>query len=262
MIISHKHKYIFVHCRKTAGSSISIMLNQYLGFWDIQVGSWNDTLANGGKINARLLFDAMGRGGLNYVPTAASRIIGRWKEGCPLSVLSQVSKMQNKKYRKLLNDHTDHASAYNVKRCFPREWETYFTFCFVRNPWDRAVSEYKWCTRKPHQKSVGFREFLERVHDPQRSDPEYVVPKPPSNWDLYTIDDQIAVDFVGRFEYLARDLQIVCGEIGLPFNDKMFPHAKKTRGSEDRYRDWYDDYTRRLVEEMYEKEIEAFGYKF
>ena len=35
MIISHKHKFIFIKCRKTAGSSVEISLSQLCGPEDI-----------------------------------------------------------------------------------------------------------------------------------------------------------------------------------------------------------------------------------
>ena len=39
MIISHKHKYIFIHCHKCAGTTIEQQLNKSLGDFDIIVGS-------------------------------------------------------------------------------------------------------------------------------------------------------------------------------------------------------------------------------
>jgi hypothetical protein len=43
MIISHKHKFIFMHNQKTAGSSIVAAINPYLGPKDIHYGAWQDT---------------------------------------------------------------------------------------------------------------------------------------------------------------------------------------------------------------------------
>ena len=53
MIISHKHKFIFLHARKCAGTTMEIILNKYLGPNDIQIGSWVETLANSGNFNKK-----------------------------------------------------------------------------------------------------------------------------------------------------------------------------------------------------------------
>ena len=47
VIISHKHKFIFLHCRKAAGSSISVALAKYLGFRDIQLSAIKETFQAG-----------------------------------------------------------------------------------------------------------------------------------------------------------------------------------------------------------------------
>jgi hypothetical protein len=42
MIISHKHRFIFVHCCKTAGSSVACSLSRYLGPNDLQFSAITD----------------------------------------------------------------------------------------------------------------------------------------------------------------------------------------------------------------------------
>lgn len=58
MIISHRHKFIFIHVPKTAGSTVSAYLAREFGPWDVQLGSWKDALGNGAKAN-RLALIAM-----------------------------------------------------------------------------------------------------------------------------------------------------------------------------------------------------------
>ena len=57
MIISHKHKFIFLHSRKCAGSSMEVALNNYLGPNDIQIGSWTESLRGNGKMNKKAIID-------------------------------------------------------------------------------------------------------------------------------------------------------------------------------------------------------------
>ena len=73
----------------------------------------------------------------------------------------------------------------------------------------------------------------------------------------------ISVDFIGRFESLDDDWRLLCDVIGVKLS---LPHemvgpvdVSELRG---RYRDYYDEETRRLVARRYERDIDAFGYEF
>jgi hypothetical protein len=47
-----------------------------------------------------------------------------------------------------------------------------------------------------------------------------------NNYDIYAIDGDVSVDFVGRYESLADDLKIALGHIG--FDTAELPRAKTT----------------------------------
>jgi hypothetical protein len=258
VIISHYGKYIFLHCRKVAGSSMTAYLNRYLGPMDIQVGSWSDTLEYGGRRNLRFFIDAIHPRAVYYgFRTAAIKM----KKGRPPIVADVLNAAQKYRYQGVTGRKAEQPTAMEIQSFNPRAWQEYYKFCFVRNPFDRAVSDYRW--RTAMFTDITFLEFLERMADPSRPDPEGVVPEPKNNWSIYTIDDRIAVDFVGRYESLLTDFEHVCSTIGIPFNDDQFPKAKSQQTSSvtKPYREYYGQREEDLVRSIFEKEIKEFNYK-
>jgi hypothetical protein len=80
------------------------------------------------------------------------------------------------------------------------------------------------------------------------------------NYPLYAIDGKIAVDFIGRYENVMDDFAYVLRTIGGPHLDSL-PKLNASPEHRD-YRTHYTEATRRLVDEWYEPEITAFGYRF
>lgn len=127
-----------------------------------------------------------------------------------------------------------------------RVWDRYFKFCVVRNPWSQVTSMRRWAAMQGN--ALTLAEVIER-------------PLPVPNWKLYTIDNEIAMDYVGRYETLLDSLDEACGRIGLPF-DGWMPHAKQSVSGVD---DYTREYTPELIEAVRRRhaaEIEHFGYAF
>ena len=154
-------------------------------------------------------------------------------------------------------------------------FEGLFKFSFVRNPWARLLSEYRYRNYFHHR---SFRDFvLNRMPQPGWDDKyRHVMPQ----YDmLHDGDGRLLVDFVGRFETLHADFDRVCERLGMP--DSQLPHRnpsdKKSRDLKRRLRNWlyrngenqlrglddfYDDETRRAVACYYRRDIDAFGYEY
>lgn len=147
------------------------------------------------------------------------------------------------------------------------EFDRCYSFCFVRNPWDRMVSEWKWRCGTA----------LPRIH-PRRylktSLKRFLLEGPgwrggvgakirrhllPQVAFIRDRNGRQIVDFVGRFERLAEDFETVCERAGL--KDCSLGWAKKTR-REATYAPYYDDETADLVGRMFADDIETFGYRF
>ena len=162
-------------------------------------------------------------------------------------------------------------------------FDSYFKFAFVRNPWDRVVSEYKY---RMHAHRYSFKNYLfEHFPRPSWSDQYcHVIPQ----YDfLYDANGKLLVDFVGRFENLKNDFAYVCEKLNV--EPKPLPHKNKStsifnrrdnnliqilrsikhkfsinqrRNTFERYEDYYDNGCIDFVAAIYNNDIETFGYKF
>ena len=187
----------------------------------------------------------------------------------------------------LINDNDDpakgteklsHLSASEYVRCghvTEQEFSGYYKFSFVRNPWSRLVSEYRYRNFLNHR---SFKDFVMNKLPPPGRDDKYRHIMPQTEM-LYDESGNLLVDFVGKFEYLQQDFDQVCKLLG--FEDSGLRHInssdKKSRdvkrkvrnflyrnGESDlrNYVDFYDSETREIVADMYRADIENFAYNF
>ncbi|NQU49232.1 MAG: sulfotransferase family 2 domain-containing protein [Planctomycetes bacterium] len=131
-----------------------------------------------------------------------------------------------------------------------------FKFAFVRNPWDRLVSEYSFVVDReihPRHKEVcklgSFADYLKYEHERARGRSQVDMLKGP--------DGKLGMDFVGRFENLREDFAEACSRIGV---DAALPHLNRTKHRD--FRDYYDSQTRDYVAKHWHQEIQLFGYDF
>lgn len=255
MIISYKHNFIFMHCRKTAGSSITAALNSQLGPDDIQLGAWPESISAGGKYNRKALSIAS-----LQLPRLVKASLKYSLQQHKLSLSPKAINTLTKEYYTKKFSIKGHALASLVRNVDPEFWNSSFKFCFVRNPWTLAVSDYYWRTHKRAAEHIPFKEFLLRLQDPDRPDPERIRPRLITNWDIYTINEKIAVDHVGRYENLVNELEYIQDKIGLSINLSNI-HAKgNIRKKSKNIMSHYDNETEEILASIYQKEIKQFGY--
>jgi hypothetical protein len=194
---------------------------------------------------------------------------------------------ENHRQQLLITDNDDpakgteklsHLSAYEYVQCghiAEQVYSAYFKFSFVRNPWARLVSEYRYRNFLTHK---SFKDFvLNKLPEPSWDDKyRHVMPQTEM---LYDHNGNLLVDFVGKFEQLQEDFERVCSRLG--FNDSKLPHInssdkasrelrRKTRNliyrngesKLRRYVDFYDTETREVVAELYRADIKNFDYQF
>jgi hypothetical protein len=137
----------------------------------------------------------------------------------------------------------------------PEEFDAFFKFAVVRNPWARAVSAYKYMTEG---RLVPFAAFVRdlglRVGDSAQArqlDPQATY--------VRSVDRVLIVDRVLRFENLSAEF----AEVGRKIfgREEPLPVTNVSRDRRD-YRTFYNDATAEIVARAYADDIASFGYKF
>ena len=171
MIVNHRYKFIFIKTRKTAGTSIEIGLSKICDEADI-------VTELGEPIENKIKF--------GYTGSRNFKIPFR---NCNPRDFLKIPRDEWPKFH-------SHSPAWYVKqRIDPEIWNSYFKFCFERNPFDRIISQYFWNTR---EKDIGLEEYISSAENFRLS-----------NWHMYTVDDQVVVDHVARFENLNEELDYI-----------------------------------------------------
>ena len=158
-----------------------------------------------------------------------------------------------------------HLSVVSAKELYKEYWEDYFKFAFIRNPWSLEVSWYFW--KKQFLNNLTFKEFIknEDLNKTVKLSSEFddkklfnIYPNLTNCFDYLQINDEIEVDFVGRFENLKEHLSLISKKLNISI-PKLGPVNKTDH--ED-FKKYYDDETREIIGKRYKKDIDFFGYTF
>lgn len=137
------------------------------------------------------------------------------------------------------------------------QYDAYFKFSFVRNPWSRMVSLYK---ALGYNQKYEFKHFVMKEFVEKEWEKNYWLVGPQSEFNCDQ-DGSPLVDFIGRFENLQDDFNYICQQIGIPA--KTLGHVNKAPASQQKnWRDYYDNETKEFIADLYQRDINLFGYEF
>ena len=223
MLISPKKKFVFVHIYKTAGTSV---MNVFLPY---------------ARLIDKMVFDY-------------------WLSKKTISQIIKLMNWTDDGQRQFTGVHK-HAPAWEIRDYMGSEkYGSYFSFVFVRNPYDLLVSLYFYVSQarrhKDHKRTLQmtFKEFAKW----------HIASNPPTQWDFVSDRETntLIVDYIGRFESLNEDLEYIIQKLELPVQrDLRHKNPSRKRKSKD-YRDYYDTETKALVASYFQKDLEHFGYDF
>lgn len=212
MLVSHQHRFVFVHVQKTAGSSFEAVLKRH--FPDVQ--HWHG------------------------------------RHGHARTGVAEVGKDR---------------------------WREYYSFGFVRNPWERLVSWYAMIDRHRRELPLHQRftdtpfttQIWNQVMQKGRTFDEFIENCTDAVWDkgcyksfafnqidyLGDADGKLLVQDIGRFESITEDSERFLKKLGV---DANLPRTNASKHGH--YADWYNDRTRAIVAERFARDLDAFDYTF
>ncbi len=143
------------------------------------------------------------------------------------------------------------------------KWQQKFTFAFVRNPFDKVCSHYRYRVKTNQtqlkNKPLGFAEWVRLSYGEQ--DPFYCdKPKmfmPQTQW-LCDSNGQLLVNQVYKFEHLNDDFAKFCKKLNIV--GAQLPHLKASKSVD--YKTFYDEETKDIVEQCFASDLKKFTYKF
>lgn len=167
------------------------------------------------------------------------------------------------KYKLDLRGHPLHYTAKQIKEKHPLEFDGYFKFSIVRNPWDQMQSLYqlrsqtenksflqRFIRQEPIDQKTAFKNWLKNQ---KYKDLLGIVPQ-------YTLfnGEKCLVDFICRYEQLQSDFDLVCDKIGI--KNKTLP---KTNSSKfQKQENLFDDESVEIVQNIFSDDIKRFEYSF
>lgn len=219
-MISKKYKCIFIHIPKNAGTSIE---------YKIDPNKIKNYLPDHRTIK-------------DLEPFNIKKLLSLYKYSQLYSIARRI------KYSLTRNDS-------NFIELNRKEYDEYFKFTIVRNPWSRVYSWYRGVMRDKERyrisDNISFKQYLNKYLN-----------QPALRSQLYWLEDSmgnIPFDYICKFENLYEDFGKVSRLIGL--EDSELPRKKYT-GNSNSYIEAYDDEMKAIIARRYKEEINFFNFSF
>lgn len=131
--------------------------------------------------------------------------------------------------------------------------DNFFKFTFVRNPYTRFMSGMVGHVFAHIDNFTDLKDEITRFTKTQEINKWEVLREQHT---YLTIDGKLRMDFIGRFERLQEDFDIICDRLGM--EKGILPH--EMRGRRTDYDRLYTGETRQIVRQYFAKDFELFGY--
>lgn len=229
MIISHRHKFIFIKTRKTAGTSIEILLSSICGEHDIitPISPKDEEL--------RKQFGF--RGAQNFAVDKKYHSRFEWYSQ---GLLSERKHFKN------------HLTGQQVRQWIDKDvWNNYYKFSLERNPFDKVMSLYHYAGGD--EKFRSLTNFI-----------DLGMMRGCMDFDHYTYGGMPILDKVYRYENLKEAVSEIEEKLQLRFTKDISELKTKSgfRTKKLPYQEVISDHDRSKIELAFAREIKFFNYQF
>jgi len=148
----------------------------------------------------------------------------------------------------------------------PARFKRYFSFAFVRNPFERLVSAYTYLKKGGINKEderfaekhlAEYNSFHAFVMDwLSRERIQFYPHFQPQHQYIYSEDGRCLMDMVGRLENIEQDFKKICARLGV---DASLPHQNRTKRERD-YESFYKANSKWKVSNVYKHDFKLLGY--
>lgn len=231
-MISHKHKFIFIHIPRTSGSSIEEA-------FDYRKNSQGREIFKGHQDHRTI------------------------KDITPFSI-SNFSDYKNRSINLVKRFNPVNYKINRTKYAIvnQKQFNSYFKFVIVRNPFSRLYSWFNACTngQKMHFKKLGipqnisFEDFLYKFagHSNLKTQMDYIT----------DYKGKIPFDFIGRFEDLDLVHRTLRAEIYKNVRFDLVAAVNNKKVDPLHYRKFYNSDSRKFIQDIYAEELNYFNYDF
>ena len=233
--INHDKEAIFIHIPKTGGSYIGPTLVKYYGFVSY-LPLIHNRRPDHNTVCRHNAFRKVLTGNPKYDNSFFNKVMG-------LLMYCKTSDYLNKEM--------------NMDE---EKWKIYKKFCFIRNPYERALSGWNHINIKLNLKS----DFFDYINKPNLlndvSDIEYGHIFMSQKRQIEDETGECGVDIIGRFEYLENDLRVILNNLGF---EKIFHPIEKVNvsnknGAEDVI---FEKKTIRKLNHLFADDLDFFHYQ-
>lgn len=168
---------------------------------------------------------------------------------------------RNKIYRSWFS--TSHAKPNEIFNIFGRMVRDYMSFAIVRNPFDRAVSMFQFAKENNlgdlygESNDASFKDFCEIMNENYINNTKnFIGIHQQTEW----LDGAFKPNFILHFENLKNDFKEMLDLCEIKHINPDIPHENASKRSD--YKDYYNSNTKKIVEKIFEKDIDTFKYTY